>query len=51
VITVVYYADGTRTFPEMGNPHREADFRAFMPGVRPGESAVSPLNPVLYRRR
>jgi ectoine hydroxylase-related dioxygenase (phytanoyl-CoA dioxygenase family) len=49
-ITVVYYADGTRTFADMGNPHREADFRAYMPGVRPGELAVSSLNPLVYRR-
>ncbi len=50
VITVVYYADGTRAFAEMGNPHRESDFRAYMPGVRPGEPAASPLNPLVYRR-
>jgi hypothetical protein len=50
VITVVYYADGTFTFPEMGNPHRESDFRAYMPGVKAGELAVSPINPLLYRR-
>jgi ectoine hydroxylase-related dioxygenase (phytanoyl-CoA dioxygenase family) len=49
-ITVVYYADGTRTFAQMGNPHREADFRAYMPGARPGGPAESRLNPVLYAR-
>jgi ectoine hydroxylase-related dioxygenase (phytanoyl-CoA dioxygenase family) len=49
-ITVVYYADGARTFAEMGNRHREADFRAYMPGVQPGELAVSPLNPLVYDR-
>jgi ectoine hydroxylase-related dioxygenase (phytanoyl-CoA dioxygenase family) len=49
-ITVVYYADGTLTFPDMGNPHREWDFHTYMPGVRPGGAAASPLNPLLYRR-
>ena len=29
-------ADGVRTFADMGNPHREYDFKAFMPGVVPG---------------
>jgi ectoine hydroxylase-related dioxygenase (phytanoyl-CoA dioxygenase family) len=48
VMTVVYYADGVRTFADMGNPHREYDFKAFMPGVVPGELAASPMNPVLY---
>ena len=50
VITVVYFADGTRTFPDMRNSHREWDFRTYMPGVQPGELAASPLNPVVYRR-
>jgi ectoine hydroxylase-related dioxygenase (phytanoyl-CoA dioxygenase family) len=48
VMTVVYFADGVRTFADMGNPNREADFKAYMPGVVPGELAASPLNPVLY---
>ena len=48
VMTVVYFADGVRTFADMGNPHREYDFKAFMPGVVPGELAASPMNPVLY---
>lgn len=48
VITVVYYADGVNAFADMGNPHREADFRAYMPGVRPGERAASVINPVVF---
>lgn len=47
VITVVYFADGAFTYPEM-SAGREGDFRAYMPGVTPGELAVSPLNPLLY---
>jgi ectoine hydroxylase-related dioxygenase (phytanoyl-CoA dioxygenase family) len=48
VMTVVYFADGVRTFADMGNSNREADFKAYMPGVVPGELAASPMNPVLY---
>jgi ectoine hydroxylase-related dioxygenase (phytanoyl-CoA dioxygenase family) len=48
VMTVVYFADGVHTFADMGNPNREADFKAYMPGVVPGELAASSLNPVLY---
>jgi ectoine hydroxylase-related dioxygenase (phytanoyl-CoA dioxygenase family) len=48
VMTVVYYADGAKTYADMGNPSREHDFRTFMPGVTPGELAVSPLNPLVY---
>jgi ectoine hydroxylase-related dioxygenase (phytanoyl-CoA dioxygenase family) len=50
VITVVYYEDGTRAMPSMDNPHREWDFRTYMPGIEPGELAASPVNPVVYRR-
>ncbi len=48
-MTIVYFADGARTYKEMGNPHREGDFRAYMPGVTPGDLAASSLNPVVYR--
>ena len=48
IMTVVYFADGVRTFADMGNSNREADFKAYMPGVKPGELAASELNPVLY---
>lgn len=48
VMTVVYYADGVRTFADMGNSHRENDFKAFMPGVVAGELANGEMNPKLY---
>lgn len=48
VMTVIYYADGARMrAPE--NAFQEADARAFLPGVEPGDLAASPLNPVLFR--
>ncbi len=50
IITVVYYADGALTYKDMGNGGREGDFRAYMPGVVPGELAVSPLNPLVYAK-
>ncbi|MDX1934170.1 MAG: phytanoyl-CoA dioxygenase family protein [Capsulimonadales bacterium] len=48
VMTVVLYEDGVPTYRDMGNPHREWDFKTYMPGVTPGELAASPLNPVVY---
>ena len=48
VITVVYFADGARTWADAGNPHRKWDWDHFMPGVGPGELAASPLNPKVW---
>jgi ectoine hydroxylase-related dioxygenase (phytanoyl-CoA dioxygenase family) len=47
VMTVIYFADGTRVL-EPDNDHRRADRDAFLPGLRGGDLAASPLNPVLY---
>jgi ectoine hydroxylase-related dioxygenase (phytanoyl-CoA dioxygenase family) len=47
VMTVIYFADGTRLL-EPDNPHRRVDMEVFVPGVRPGEPAASPLNPLLW---
>lgn len=49
VMTVIYFADGVRTF-EPDNEHRANDLRTWLPGVKPGELAASDLNPVVYRR-
>jgi len=49
VLTVIYFADGTRV-AEPGNEFRRADMEVFLPGCRPGETAASPLNPLLYPR-
>jgi ectoine hydroxylase-related dioxygenase (phytanoyl-CoA dioxygenase family) len=48
VMTVIYYADGTRII-EPDNPHRPADLARWFPGQKPGEIAASALNPLLYR--
>ena len=47
VMTVIYYADGTRIL-QPDNDHRRVDMEVFHPGQKPGELAASPLNPLLY---
>jgi ectoine hydroxylase-related dioxygenase (phytanoyl-CoA dioxygenase family) len=47
VMTIIYIADGCHaTQPD--NPHREADLANWLPGVKPGDLAASPLNPLVY---
>jgi len=48
VMTVIYFEDGARAL-EPDNPGREIDLACWLPGVKPGEPAASPDNPVLYR--
>jgi len=48
VMTVIYHADGARV-AEPANEHQRADRDAFLPGLRAGDPAASPLNPLLYR--
>lgn len=47
VMTVIYFADGVRA-AEPKNPWQQHDLAGWMPGVRPGEIAASPLNPLLW---
>ncbi len=47
VITVIYFADGTRLL-EPDNPHRPADLARWFPDQRPGEIAGGRLTPLLY---
>ncbi len=47
VITVIYYADGTRIM-KPDNEHRKVDLEVFHPGQKPGEVAASEINPILY---
>jgi ectoine hydroxylase-related dioxygenase (phytanoyl-CoA dioxygenase family) len=51
VMTVIYFADGIRIMPEPDNKNRWNDLEAWLPGVKPGELAASPLNPLLYSEK
>ena len=47
VMTVIYIdADAIITEPD--SPQRESDLRGWFPGLKPGDRAASPLNPVVY---
>lgn len=46
VMTVIYYADGTRITPP-ANRHQQADLDAWLGGLPHGEPANGPLNPLL----
>jgi ectoine hydroxylase-related dioxygenase (phytanoyl-CoA dioxygenase family) len=47
VMTVIYYEDGVRVMDNPDNENRRIDLARWLPGAKPGEPAVSPLNPVL----
>jgi ectoine hydroxylase-related dioxygenase (phytanoyl-CoA dioxygenase family) len=47
VLTVIYYADGTKV-AEPANEFRRADMEVFLPGCRAADVAASPLNPLVY---
>ncbi|MEK7671843.1 MAG: phytanoyl-CoA dioxygenase family protein [Bacteroidota bacterium] len=47
VLTIIYYADGTR-IKEPENEFQKTDMEVFHPGMKPGEIATSALNPVVY---
>jgi ectoine hydroxylase-related dioxygenase (phytanoyl-CoA dioxygenase family) len=47
VLTIIYYADGTRIM-QPDSDYRRVDMEAFHPGQSPGDPAASPLNPLLY---
>ncbi len=49
VMTVIYFADGTRVGP-LDHPNRRFDRNVWLPGCEPGELAASELNPLLYSR-
>jgi hypothetical protein len=49
VMTVIWFADGTRVLaPDNANRHR--DLARWLNGIRPGELAAGPLNPVVFDR-
>ena len=49
VMTIIWYADGTRVGP-LDNASRERDRDRWLPGLNPGDVAASDLNPLAYRR-
>lgn len=49
VMTIIWYADGTRVGP-LDNANRERDRDRWLPGLKPGDLAASELNPLVYRR-
>jgi hypothetical protein len=49
VMTIIYFADGIRAM-EPDNPNRSDDLAGWLPGIKPGELAASPLNPVVWSR-
>jgi hypothetical protein len=47
VMTVIYFADGTRVGP-LDHPNRRFDRDVWLPGCEPGQLAASPKNPRLW---
>ena len=50
VMTVIYFEDSARV-AEHQNPHQPADLARWLPGLKPGDLAASPLNPVVWGER
>ena len=49
VMTMIYFADGAHVL-EPDNPNRARDLERWLPGMKPGDLAASPLNPVVYHK-
>lgn len=49
VMTIIYYADGTRVGP-LDHPNRRLDRDVWLRGCEPGQLASGPRNPVLWSR-
>jgi len=49
VMTIIYFADGARV-AEPDNKNRARDLARWLPGLRAGDRAASPLNPLVYQR-
>ncbi len=47
VMTIIYFADGTRVGP-LDHPNRRFDRDVWLPGCEPGDLAASERNPLLY---
>ncbi|MBP3962324.1 phytanoyl-CoA dioxygenase family protein [Paenibacillus lignilyticus] len=50
VMTIIYVADGVNTMANPDSSARESDLKTWFPGVKAGEPAVSPLNPLVYKK-
>lgn len=46
-MTIIYFADGAH-IAETDNPNRENDLKRWFPGLKTGDLAASPLNPLVY---
>ncbi|MGD6830818.1 phytanoyl-CoA dioxygenase family protein [Sutcliffiella halmapala] len=49
VMTVIYYADGTRVAEPDSNARR-GDLQAWLPGLEAGDLAQTQINPLLYKK-
>jgi ectoine hydroxylase-related dioxygenase (phytanoyl-CoA dioxygenase family) len=49
VMTIIYHAADAKV-SEMQNDFQPLDAAAFLPGLKPGDVAASPLNPVIWAR-
>lgn len=49
VMTVIYFADGTRVGPT-DSDERRTDLERWLPGLRTGDLAAGEINPLLYHR-
>jgi len=50
VMTVIYFADGV-TVAKPKNANQEDDLERWFPGLKPGDTAASKINPLVYSRR
>jgi ectoine hydroxylase-related dioxygenase (phytanoyl-CoA dioxygenase family) len=49
VMTIIYFADGAKVAEPDSNARRN-DLEAWFPGLKPGDTAASRLNPLVYSR-
>lgn len=49
VQTIIFFEDGAQ-ISEPDNPNRQNDLEWWFPGLKPGDPAASPLNPLLWPR-
>jgi ectoine hydroxylase-related dioxygenase (phytanoyl-CoA dioxygenase family) len=50
VMTIIYYEDGVHIMNPVDSPARQADMEGCFPGRKPGDLAVTEMNPLLYAR-